>query len=67
MKTREMIKYLKEHGYEFDRNGKRHQLFTNGKRQVALPHGEFMKDRTALRIKKEIARAEKAEKEQLIN
>jgi len=58
MKTREMISYLKLHNYVFIRNGAKHKIFSNGKHNISIPQGYFMKDRTALRIKKEIERNE---------
>ena len=54
--VRKMILYLKHHGYHLKRKGKKHDIYTNGVQDIALPRGGSMKDQTAVRIKTEIKR-----------
>lgn len=39
MKKREMEKLLKEAGFWKQKNGTRHEIWTNGKERIALSHG----------------------------
>lgn len=65
-KKKDLQKFLKEHGYEFIRNGK-HEIWGNGRKHVSIPHGKNgskdVNEMVAMRLCKEVI-AEKKQYEE---
>lgn len=47
MKKKDLIKVLKENGWEFLRHGANHDIYTNGTYNIALPRHREIRERTA--------------------
>lgn len=59
MLVRDLIKELQQKGYWLKREGKKHNIYTNGLQDIAIPRGRRVKDRTATRIRTEAKRNKK--------
>ena len=56
MKKRELIKKLRKVGWHFLKEGKRHEIWTNGKEQEPIPRHAEIKEVLALKIIKRASR-----------
>lgn len=42
MKQKEIIKYIESKGFYLKRNGTKHKVFTNGIKNITVPHSRTM-------------------------
>lgn len=50
MSLRALLSSLKEFGFSFERHGSRHDIYSNGRVQVAVPRNKTININTAKRI-----------------
>ena len=53
MKRKDLEKILKANGYELERSGGNHDIFTNGKKKVPIPRHKEIREATVKAIFKE--------------
>jgi len=58
MKRKDLEKCLRTHGWWFARHGRRHDIWTDGERELAVPRHKELNEYTAMAILKE-AKGEK--------
>lgn len=56
MKRRDLEKRLKKLGWKLSRHGRKHDIWTNGERDIAIPRHNEINDYTANAILKEAKR-----------
>ena len=56
MKKREVVKYLKGHGYRLLKSGKKHEHWQNGEHRVIVSHGTMVEARLFKKIKTDVRR-----------
>ena len=56
MRKREMVRYLKNHGYSFLKHGKKHEHWVKGTHRIILSMGKAVDDRLSKKIKLDVKR-----------
>ena len=54
MKRRDLIKLAEENGFKFLRNGGDHDIYTDGKKKVAIPRHKEINEITAKKIARQV-------------
>lgn len=53
MKRKDLERILKEHGFELERNGANHDIFSDGNKSIPIPRHKEIRERTVKDILKE--------------